>query len=73
MLLARGSIEKSAGRHASYGDCVWLSVGSTLGNSGATGLTTTGFARALVLSEGAIGLLVLGVFVTYVFRYVTRR
>jgi Pentapeptide repeats (9 copies) len=71
-LLARGSIDKGGG-HVSYGDCVWLSLGSMLSNSGATGLTTTGFARALVLTEGAIGLLVLGLFVTYVFRYVTRR
>jgi hypothetical protein len=71
--LARDSIEKSGGGQVTYGDCIWLSVGSILSNSGAAGLITTGFARALVLCEGLIGLLLLGLFVTYVFRYVTRR
>jgi hypothetical protein len=71
--LARGSIENSAGRHPSYGDCVWLSLGSLIGNSGAAGFSATDFARGLVLIEGAIGLLLLGLFVTYIYRYVIRR
>lgn len=71
--LARRSIENGSGHRPSYGDCIWLSVASILGNSGAAGFATTGFARALVLTEGAIGLVSLGLFVTYLFRYVTRR
>lgn len=71
--LARNSIENDAGQHASYGECIWLSLGSILGNWGAAGLSVSGFARALVLIEGAIGLVFLGLFVTYIFRYVTRR
>jgi hypothetical protein len=72
-LLARGSITREGSGHVSFGDCEWLSAGSILLNSGVTGMTTTGFARALVLTEGAFGLVLLGLFVTYVFRYVTRR
>jgi hypothetical protein len=72
-VLTRGSIDTSAGHHVNLGDCIWLSVASIVGNSAATGFTTVGFARALVLSEGAIGLLLLGLFVTYLYRYVTRR
>jgi hypothetical protein len=72
-LLTRGSVTPAAGGHVSFGDCEWLSAASILLNSGTTGLTTTGFARAGVLTEGVIGLVLLGLFVAYVFRYVTRR
>jgi hypothetical protein len=71
--LTQGSIENGAGHEASIGDWFWLSAASIVGNSGATGLTAVGFARMFVLAEGAAGLLLLGLFVTYVYRYVTRR
>jgi Pentapeptide repeats (9 copies) len=72
-LLSRNSIENGQGQHPGFGSCVWLSMGSIVSNSGVTGLTATGFARAFVLTEAGIGLLLLGLFVTYVFQYVSRR
>lgn len=57
----------------SLGDCFALSIGSVLGNSSAAGVTATGVGLAVVLALTAMGLLFLGLFVTYVFRAVTRR
>ena len=55
------------------GDCVALSVASVLNNSSASGVRATGIALVVVLLLSALGLLFLGLFVTYVFRAVTRR
>ena len=57
----------------SLGDCLALSIASVLNNSGASGVEATGVALAIVLTLSALGLLFLGLFVTYVFRAVTRR
>jgi hypothetical protein len=71
--ITQESIHTAAGQEANAGDWVWLSAASIVSNSAATGLTVDGWARAFVLLEGAAGLLLLGLFVTYVYRAVTRR
>jgi len=55
------------------GDYLALSVASTLNDSASSGVEATGIALAIVLLLTASGLLFLGLFVTYVFRAVTRR
>ncbi|MGA2011318.1 MAG: pentapeptide repeat-containing protein [Solirubrobacteraceae bacterium] len=71
--ITQESIHTTAGHEANVGDWAWLSAASIVSNSGATGLTVDGWARAFVLLEGGAGLLLLGLFVTYVYRAVTRR
>jgi hypothetical protein len=56
-----------------FGDCIGLSVASVLNSSGSSGISATGIGLAVVLMLTASGLLFLGLFVTYVFRAVTRR
>lgn len=73
LLMARSDISDSVGHQANLGDIFWLSAASLIGNSALTGLNVAGIARALVISEQAVGLLLFGLFVTYVYRYVTRR
>jgi hypothetical protein len=55
------------------GDCLALSVASVLNNSGTSGVSATGIGLAIVLTLTGSGLLFLGLFVTYLFRAVTRR
>jgi hypothetical protein len=55
------------------GDAWLLSLGSILSNSGSTGITAVGVAELVVLVESALGFLFFGLFVTYLFRAVTRR
>lgn len=55
------------------GDCVALSVASVLNNPGSSGVSATGAGLAIVLLLTGSGLLFLGLFVTYLFRAVTRR
>ena len=57
---------------SSFWDCLALSVASVLNNSGAVETTPSGSAIVVVLALSASGLLFLGLFVTYVFRAVTR-
>jgi len=73
LLIARPDIIDSAGHQAAVADIFWLSAASLIGNSAVTGLNVGGVARAMVISEQAVGLLLFGLFVTYVYRYVTRR
>ena len=56
-----------------FGDCVALSVASVLNSSGTAGVDATGIALVIVLALTASGLVFLGLFVTYLFRAVTRR
>ncbi len=71
--VTRQDISDSIGSQANVGDIFWLSAASVLGNSAVTGLSVGGAARAVVISEQAMGVLLFGLFVTYVYRYVTRR
>jgi len=71
--MARPDISDSVGHQPNAGDIFWLSAASLIGNSALTGLNVGGLARAMVISEQAVGLLLFGLFVTYVYRYVTRR
>jgi hypothetical protein len=71
--LARQGISDPVGHQANIGDIFWLSAASLIGNSAVTGLNVVGVARVVVLAEQAVGLLLFGLFVTYVYRYVTRR
>jgi hypothetical protein len=56
-----------------FGDCVGLSVASVFNSAGSAGVSASGVAFAIVLVLTGLGLLFLGLFVTYVFRAVTRR
>ena len=67
----RGDLRPAGSR--SVGDYIALSVSSFLNNAGVTGIRATGLAQVIVLALGASGLIFLGLFVTYVFRAVTRR
>lgn len=58
---------------SSVGDCIALSVASVLNDSGSSGVSTSGVALWISLALSASGLLFLGLFVTYLFRAVTRR
>jgi hypothetical protein len=71
LLLARGHLHKPGG--ASVGDCWALSFASVLNSSSTAGTSATGVALGLVLTETAIGLVLFGLFVVYVFRSITRR
>jgi hypothetical protein len=55
------------------GECWLLSFGAILNDPGTSGVASTGVGSVAVLLETAIGLLIFGLFVTYVFRWVTRR
>jgi hypothetical protein len=71
LYLARDHLHK--GGSIGFGDCVVLSVASVLNTAATAGVGTTGVGVAIVLALSALGLLFLGLFVTYVFRAVTRR
>ena len=73
LFLARNHLHPQDGQHLVAGDYWTLSVASVLNSPGVAGIDTTGVARWIVLAESAVGLLFLGLFVTYVFRAVTRR
>jgi hypothetical protein len=70
-LLARDHLHKPGG--VTVGDCWALSFASVLNSSSTAGTSATGVALALVLAETAIGLVLFGLFVAYVFRSITRR
>lgn len=57
----------------SASDCIALSVASVLNDSGSSGISTSGVALWISLALSASGLLFLGLFVTYLFRAVTRK
>jgi hypothetical protein len=58
---------------SSVGDCYALSVASVLNDSSIAGVDATGICLWISLALSAFGLVFLGLFVTYVFRAVTRR
>lgn len=58
---------------SSIWDCLALAVASVLNNTGAVKTQATDGATVVVLALSASGLLFLGLFVTYMFRAVTRR
>jgi hypothetical protein len=57
----------------SVSEYLLLSSASVLNQSDATGVDASGWGQALVLGESAFGLLVLGLFVAYVYRWILRR
>jgi hypothetical protein len=64
-LHARGPID--------LGDCYALSMASIVNTPASSGVSASGVGLAIVLSLTALGLIFLGLFVTYLFRTVTRR
>ena len=56
-----------------FGDCVALSIASVLNTPATSGVSATGIGIWIVLTLTALGLIFLGLFVTYIFRAVTRR
>jgi hypothetical protein len=58
---------------ASYWDCLLLSIASLVNASGVTGLTVTGIARVWILAETGVGLVVLGLYVSYLLHWIARR
>ena len=72
LLYAAGS-HLHATESIGVGDYVALSVASVLNTAGSAGIRATGIGLAVVLALTGIGLVFLGLFVTYVFRAVTRR
>jgi Pentapeptide repeats (9 copies) len=71
LLLARGHLHRPGG--VSVWDCWALSLASVLNSSSTAGTSATGVALVLVLVETAIGVVLFGLFVVYVFRSITRR
>jgi len=69
--LARNHLHDSGALN--YGNYVGLTWASLLNNSSASNVKATGSALAIELGLTASGLLFLGLFVTYLFRAVTRR
>jgi hypothetical protein len=57
----------------SLGDCIALSIASVVNTPASSGVSATGIGLAIVLCLTALGLVFLGLFVTYLFRAVTRR
>ncbi len=70
-VILRNHLHSQAG--VSVGECWLLSFGAILNTPGTSGVTSTGVGTVVVLTETALGLLIFGLFVTYVFRWVTRR
>lgn len=62
-----------AGRSLAIGDYVALSVASVVNTPSSASVGATGIGLAIVLLLTALGLTLLGLFVTYLFRAVTRR
>lgn len=73
LYLLTGDHVRAGGQRAGYPDALALSVGSLLNSPGASGVSYDGVARVLVLAETAVGFVVLGLFVTYLLRWITRR
>ncbi|MDQ3677562.1 MAG: pentapeptide repeat-containing protein [Actinomycetota bacterium] len=73
LFLARDHLHAQPGREIVILDYWTLSVASIVNSPGVTQIDATGVAQWIVLAESGTGLLFLGLFVTYVFRAVTRR
>jgi hypothetical protein len=73
-LLNRSGFQTSQGRKPSVIDCWYLSLANVVNNTSASGLSLSGgWVRALSIVETAVGLIALGLFITLLFRAVTRR
>lgn len=71
LLLVRDHLHKAGG--VNIGDCWALSIASIVNSPLTANVSATGVALVLVLAETAIGLVLFGLFVAYVFRSITRR
>ena len=71
------ALSSSDVQHNSKGLDYWgyllLSGASLVNSAGVTGYTVTGVARVWVISETAVGFLVLGLYLTYLLRWISRR
>jgi hypothetical protein len=73
LLLYLGRDHLHSASSISVWDCLALSVASVVNTPSSSGLYATGIGLAIVLGLAALGLTLLGLFVTYLFRAVTRR
>ena len=73
IFLLTGSDIRSGVTNVNYWDCLLLSVASLFNSPSVTGLTMTGWARVWVLGETAVGFVILGLYVAYLLRWITRR
>jgi len=55
------------------GDAWALSLATIVNNSGSSGIRTTGIAQAFVVTETLLGFVFFGLFVSYLFRAISRR
>lgn len=72
--LMKRSLAKNDGGNVTYLDCVFLSVQNMLPSALDTNIrAVSGAARSVVVLEGFIGVILLGLFVSYLFRWILRR
>lgn len=73
LFLARDHLHAPPGQDLATVDYWTLSAASVINSPGVARVDVTGVAQWIVIAESATGLLFFGLFVTYVFRAVTRR
>ena len=73
LYVVRDHLHPHPGQELATLDYWTLSVASVVNSPGVARIEVTGIAQWIVLGESALGLLFMGLFVTYVFRAVTRR
>jgi uncharacterized protein YjbI with pentapeptide repeats len=74
LLLSRDDLSRTNGNEVSVLDCWFLSVGNVLNNTSLSGVVIDGgWARVTSSIEAGVGLIALGLFITLLFRAVTRR
>jgi hypothetical protein len=74
LLLSRGDLQTDTGGQPNVLDCWFLSLANLLNNTSLSGVEIEGgWARVVSTAESAVGIIAFGLFVTLLFRAVTRR